>query len=47
MEEQVVYCRDCEYCEFINFIGEYYCNKYLVEIEDITRDYCELEYTEY
>ena len=38
-----IYCKECPNLEFIEYIEEYYCCKYNVEIEDISRDYCDLE----
>lgn len=42
----VIYCKECPNCSFIEYTEEYYCEKYRVEIEDISRDYCELEYND-
>lgn len=45
--KDVIYCKECPNCEFIECIEQYYCEKYRVEIEDIAKDYCELDLDEY
>lgn len=40
----VIYCKECPNCSFIECINQFYCERYRVEIEDIARDCCEVEY---
>lgn len=41
--KDVIYCKECPNCYYVEYTDEYYCDRYSVEIEDISRDYCELD----
>lgn len=39
----VIYCKECPNCYYLESTGGYYCEKYSIEIEDIAREFCEIE----
>ena len=39
----VIHCKECPNAYYLEHTDAFYCEKYCVEIEDIARDFCEIE----